>query len=585
MMKISRLLFTLGFIAVALSDCSCETKTNQRFPKLEVPAADNMSERTSLDFGQVQVKVKSVRKITVRNGGNVTLTVDKATTAAPFGVETMLPLNIEVNATAELMVSFTPTEPDQRVMGKLVLSANDPGRPSAEISLAGQGVLAVAKLVPNPIDFGDVYVGESKKVSLTLTNTGSDDLIVQEAAFSATTPATVTGDLSKLKVSLGSGTSAQVDLTWLPTGSASLSGALTLTLDAMQGGTLTVPIKGQSIQSVPSLCFKRDGTGVETCANVGQSSIDLPMGSFCDNRLFPSSCTDGGFSGKFYLKNEGNFPIAYSLTWDSLPYSSARCDGGSTTSDFTFSNLPMLADGGRQTKIVEPTVKLPANLSDPKPWETAPVSVSYRASSLCREDGADQARVSWTRQAQADAGELLGNNRMPGSLFMTIRAASQLPRAVTSDWSCGTASSPATVPCNAPFFGASNAGDAPLKITKVELWEEFPSLDGGDAGGPTGGFFQPCVAGSPGSPCEVFVWDKGDGGDPNQYAPHSLNPTTNPNQPTQRQLGSLTFGPGGRGCVDAGAACPNTGYRIYAVVSTDDPYSPTVISKIAGYGQ
>ena len=99
--------------------------------------------------------------------------------------------------------------------------------------------------------------------------------------------------------------------------------------------------------------------------------------------------------------------------------------------------------------------------------------------------------------------------------------------------------------------------------------------------------FQPCAANAPGSgsPCEVFVWANVDGGDPNQYQPHTLSAATNPSQPTQRQLGTLTFGPAGRGCTAPGAACPNKPYRVYAVVTTDDPYSPQVISKISGYAQ
>lgn len=587
-MKTPRLLLCLAFLGTTLTGCSCGTKTSSLASKLELPTPDLKGERSSLDFGQVQINVTSVRKILVRNGGTLALTVDQATAAAPFGVVmTNLPLTVAVSSTAELSVSFTPTEPDQRITGKLTLTSNDPARATAEISLAGQGVSAVAKVVPNPIDFGDVYVGEPKKVTVTLSNAGSDDLVVSAASFKGA-PVTVTADLTKLQAALGAGTTASVDVTWLPTGPETLTGVtLELTIDPMQGGSVSVPINGRTIQALPKLCFKQDGFGTETCADIAVNSANLPLGSYCDTRLFPG-CPDGGFTGKVYLKNEGNFPVSYSMSWNSLPYGSLRCDGGSTGSDFVFSNSAVLADGGRATVTSEATVKLPMNVTDAKPWETTPVSVSYRATSRCREDAADQARIVWTRQ-----GDPTGTTRMPGTLFMTMSAASQLPRAVTSDWSCGTSSSPASVPCSAPFFGVNNAGDAPLKVNAVELWEEFPSTDAGiDAGGPNGGFFQPCSANTPGSgsPCDAFVWlrslDGGtaDGGDPNQYAPHTLAASTNPSLPTQKQLGVLTFGPAGRGCVDAGAACPNQPYRIYAVITTDDPYSVQVISKISGYG-
>ena len=280
---------------------------------------------------------------------------------------------------------------------------------------------------------------------------------------------------------------------------------------------------------------------------------------------------------KLYFKNEGNVPVSYSLQYDALPYGSARCDGGSVASDFTFSNAPQLADGGQNPKFSVATTRLPMNATDPKPWETAPINITYRATSLCRDDAADQARVLWTRQ-----GEPTGTTRMPGTLFLTLSGSSQLPRAVNSDWSCGTMGSPATLPCEAPFFGVNNGGDAPLKVTQVELWQEFP-LTFGDGGGPTGGIFQACDPMNPSGDCAAFKWKQIDGGDPNQYAPHTLAAATSPSQPTQIVLGRLAFG---EACLDGGlTSCPNTQFRLYAVISTDDPYGPKVVTKISGYGQ
>ncbi len=576
-MKTSSLLLCAALVCAAFAGCKCETKTNERFPKFEIPGADGSGERTLLDFGQVQINAKSVRKILLRNSGNISLNVDKATTASPFAVETTLPLDIAVGATVELLVSFTPTEPDQRITGKLNLTSNDPKRETAEVSLAGQGITAVARVVPNPIDFGDVYIGETKKVTVTLSNAGSDDLVVKGAAFSATTPASVSTDLTRFKVTLGTGTTTNAELTWAPTADEVLTGKATLELmlDPMQGGLISVPIKGKSTFSLPKMCFKRDGTGLETCADITSTSVQLPVGSFCDNNL--GVCADGGFSGKLYFKNEGNVPVSYSLRYDALPYGTARCDGGSTDSDFTFSNAPVLADGGRSPKFTQSTVKLPMNATDPKPWETAPVTLTYRATSRCRDDAADQVQVLWTRQ-----GEPAGTSRMPGSLFLTLSASSQLPRAVNSDWSCGTSGSPATLPCDAPFFGVNNGGDAPLKVTKVELWQEF-NQSFGDGGGPTGGIFQMCDPMNPAGDCAAFTWKNIDGGNPNQYAPHSLPATTNPSQPTQIPIGRLSFG---EACLDGGlTSCTNTPFRVYAVISTDDPYSPKVVTKISGFGQ
>ena len=82
-----------------------------------------------------------------------------------------------------------------------------------------------------------------------------------------------------------------------------------------------------------------------------------------------------------------------------------------------------------------------------------------------------------------------------------------------------------------------------------------------------------------------FNWTTGLAGLIRKEASYSLVAATSPATPTQKAIGSLIFGPAGRGCVDAGAACPNTPYRVYAVVTTDDPFSPQIISKISGYAQ
>ena len=51
-------------------------------------------------------------------------------------------------------------------------------------------------------------------------------------------------------------------------------------------------------------------------------------------------------------------------------------------------------------------------------------------------------------------------------------------------------------------------------------------------------------------------------------------------------MGRLTFAPLGSGaCVNNGVACPNTLYRIYAVIRTNDPYTPAVVTRLQGVAQ
>lgn len=577
------LLSSLALVAA----CECGPKTNARLPKLELPASDG-SELTLFDFGQVQVGATTTASIRVRNGGASLLTVSEATTAAPFGVVAAgLPLLVPAGDEGSFEITFSPTVADKRETGTLSLASDDPNRKSATVSLAGTGITAVARGSPSPLAFGDVYVGESKSVGLTITNAGSSALEVQAAAFQGAPPS-VTANLQSLVGQIPGGMSKSVDVAWAPTSEGALAGAVQLTLLASQGGSLTVPLSGRGVQAVPRLCFKFDDTGLESCADATNVAVTLPVGSLCDNRLYGQAdagalqCTTltGQRSGKLYVKNDGNVQVRYSVQYQPLPYANVRCSGQSTLPDFLFSNTP---DAGAASYTVA-SATLPAMVTDMKPWESAPVSVTYRPLSYCREDSADQARILWTRQ-----GEPAGTSRQPGTMFLTLTGASRLPRGLPADLGFGAPGSPATVPFSQDFIGVVNAGDAPLIVTAVELWEELlpppTGPDGGalDGGGPNGGIFQLCGA-NLNSDCARFAWTT-DGGDPNLRAPLVLDAGT-ATTPSQAVLGRLTFAPNGSGsCVNNGVACPNQLYRIYAVVRTNDPYAPAVVTRLSGVAQ
>lgn len=125
-------------------------------------------------------------------------------------------------------------------------------------------------------------------------------------------------------------------------------------------------------------------------------------------------------SGKLYVRNEGNTPVSYSL--NITAGQPTRCDGGASI-DFRYANAPTTSDGGPQATWTAPTFKLPAAVSDPKPWETAPVAVTYRARSTCRGDESDLSTVLWTRQ-----GEPAGTSRRPNGMVATLTGASLLSK-------------------------------------------------------------------------------------------------------------------------------------------------------------
>jgi hypothetical protein len=547
-------------LALSLAGCSCEERTNRRFPKVEL-LDDVGNARTMVEFGQVQVNFTAKKTVRVRNGGNAALELTQATFSnAKFAAGEALPISIDVNGEHLLELTFTPTAPDVRETGTATLATNDPERPTVQLSLAGTGVTATAVLQPQALDFGDVYVGESKRITVAFTNAGSNELPVTDARLSTAVPASVTADLTPWKKTLAGGETAMVTVTFAPTAPGAISGALEVLLPAGVGDKSLV-ISGTGIRAEPRLCFRFEGSGVERCTD-GTQALDVRFGSLCDGRVYPADggllCElDGGVvpyarGGQLYFKNEGNTPVSYTVAFNAGQTN--RCDGGSTI-DFEFANAPALPDGGTQPSWSVATTRLPMHASDPKPWETAPIAVTYRARSACRGgDDSDIATVLWTRQ-----GEPAGTMRLPSSLVATLTGASLLaapePNGVTF-----TGNSP--MPQDVTLV--SNTGDGPVRLLSAALWQ---SSDGGLVPD------EPCSMVMSGS-CQFFTWLAG------PTLPVVLEGTTAPGGRVQKQVGRLAYGvfePDGGFYVP-----PSQPQRVFAIVETSDPYTPRVVVPIIG---
>ncbi len=555
-MRTSSFLLALA-ATLPLAGCSCDQNTVKRTPSIEVIDAMG-ADRTTVDFGKVQLTTTGTQQLRIRNAGAATLTISKADfSQAKFGVGTALPFTIEAAGDVMFPLTFTPTVADQHETGTVTLSTDDPQHPTVELSLLGTGVTAVALAQPATLAFGDVFETEMKRLTISLINTGSNDLPVSDAKLTSL-PASVTGDLSPLKQAVPAGGTASATLTFAPLALDTLSGSLDIVLGGSLG-TLSVPVTGRGVAAVPRFCFKFNDSAMEQCTVNGMDFLGVSVGSLCDARLYPpdggpSPCVgaDGGSapysrSGVMYLRNEGNTQVAYTLSFASQ--AGPKCDGGSTV-DFEFGNAP---DSGVTTWNVA-TASLPVALTDPRPWETPPVAVTYRARSACREDAADQAHVIWTRQDPA------GVLRQPGSLILNLSGQSQLPRGVPQD----VVFNQVSVPVTAAFVGVANTGDAPLHVRAVTL---HPALLDGGAG------YEPasCASSSVGG-CPFF-----------SFAAPLTVPTTLPGTlglPTTATLGTVVFG-----AASGPAPTRGTPYTVYAVIDTNDPYSPAVAAKLKGTAQ
>ncbi len=556
--KFEALVAAVALLSVA--GCECGTQTRKRFPKIEV-LDETGNARTSVEFGNVQLHFTATKKVRIRNAGAAALSLEKTEfTNAKFGVGTTLPVSIGVNEELEFPLTFTPSVADQRETGTVTLTTDDPEKPTVQLSLAGTGVTATAVVQPTTLDFGEVYVGEMKELSFALTNSGSNELPVTSATLLMADPG-LTADLTPLVKTLAGGETVTVTVRFAPTQQVVLMGSLELVLPNGVGNK-SIPLVGKGIQAVPKLCFKFDDSAFEQCTDgTAGMNLDVRFGALCDRRAYPIDgglpCElDGGLvayerSGKMYVRNEGNTPVSYSLNITAGQPS--RCDGGATI-DFAWGNAPAQADGGAPATFMIATTRLPMAVADPKPWETAPVSVVYRPRSACRGgDDSDLSTLIWTRQA-----EPVGTLRRPNSMLATLTGTSVLsepvPNAVTFT---GNSPTPQDVTL------VSNTGDGPVRLLAAELWQ---SEDGGMT--PT----VRCSAVSAG-PCTHYAWLNG----PN--LPQLLEGTNVPGARINKVIGRLAYGE----LNDAGMyQVPSQEQRVWVVVDTSDPYTPKVAVPIVG---
>jgi hypothetical protein len=556
----------LSFTLLAtFGGCRCGTSVSTRVPEMRVDGR-------ALDFGSVIAGRPHTRPFRVRNLGNGPLTLSSLTTAAPFSVTQQAPLTVEPGTELSLEVVFTPEQVGVRAQGELVIESDDPSERRLVVALSGTGVEAVLQAMPTALEFGEVYVGASKSLTLTLRNGGNAELTVESAEWAPGTPAApvVTADLSSLERRIAAGASISADITFSPAEPGALSGGLRLVLGG--GGPETVvSLGGAGVKATPQLCFQAAGSGMASCTPVDASpgtQLLVPLPATCDNRLFPpghlDACTGelpprpGVRKGRLFVRNAGNTSVRYSLRFNRMMGNRNPCGlAAAPAPDFAFSGAPVAADGGVEVEWSTPSVELAGGEDSPD------VEVTYTASSRCAQDAAEQAQVLYTKQ---------GTQPSVDGLMVTFSGTSLLPRAVASSLTIQ-----GTVPIQADFRGAANRGGAPFNVTAVNLFE-LPT----DGGAPIA-----CDPSSPtygSSDCSRFTWASG--GDPNANVPITVPASPDPSMEVVVTVGRLIFGESGQAVAFDGGVDPtgkpelNKPYRLRAVVNTTDPYNPQVASDI-----
>ncbi|MHC1737513.1 MAG: choice-of-anchor D domain-containing protein [Ignavibacteriaceae bacterium] len=197
----------------------------------------------TINYGNVQIDSTRRSSIEINNYGSADLIIDSAiVSGADFTLHAVLPLTIKPDSTKSLPITFKPTQ--NRVYKDSVLFYhNDPNFVFSKTLLNGAGVytLPFILLSENSLNYGNKRVKSSGYKTLTITNKGSDELIIDSAKTKTrhfffqklNTPIVVDSQLSK-----------SISLWFIPETYTNFSDTLTLYTNASNIRNVKIPLSG-----------------------------------------------------------------------------------------------------------------------------------------------------------------------------------------------------------------------------------------------------------------------------------------------------------------------------------------------------
>jgi hypothetical protein len=288
--------FNVQFAPTAAGNATANVNiaSNGTNPNLAVPVSGDgvtpgalAANPASLAFGSVQVGNSTNLSETLTNTGGSAVTISQANaTGTGFSVSGLaLPTTLNPAQSVTFTVSFAPAAAGA-VNGTLAIVSTASNSP-LNIPLSGRG-LAPGSLTATPsnVSFGNILLGNSPSVSVTLTNTGGSSVTISRASVSGT-GFSFNGLNLPLTLSAGQGTAFNV--VFAPTAAGSSSGTVVINSDAIDP-TLDVALSGTGVtqgqitpnpasQSFGNVVIGGSKTLTETLTNSGGTSLTISAAS------------------------------------------------------------------------------------------------------------------------------------------------------------------------------------------------------------------------------------------------------------------------------------------------------------------
>ena len=203
----------------------------------------------SLAFGNVAVGSSPTQTVTLTSSGTAAVKVNSATISGTgFTVSgSTFPVTLNPKQTLTLTVKFAPTA-SGAVTGALTINSTSSTNPTTLVSLSGTGTTSLQlTLSPSSLSFGDVMLGSSATLPVTLTSSGTTAVAVSSAAVSGT-GFTVSG--ATFPVTLNPNQAVTLTVKYAPTTGGAVTGKLTITSNSSTNPTANVSLSGTGMHSV-----------------------------------------------------------------------------------------------------------------------------------------------------------------------------------------------------------------------------------------------------------------------------------------------------------------------------------------------
>jgi uncharacterized membrane protein len=269
----------------------------------------------NLDFGTVTIGSSAQLTLTINNTGTATLTVSSI--GYPTGFSGDFSGTVTVGETTNVTVTFSPT--DATSYSGTITVNSDAASGTNTINASGTGTAGPTPAISlsGDLDFGDVTVGSSAQLTLTITNTGTAILTVSSINY----PTGFSGDFSG---TIATGETTNVIVTFSPIDVTTYSGTVTVNSDAASGVN-TVNASGTGA-AVPTPAISLSGDLSFGNVTVGSSAqLTLNITNTGTANLTVSSVTypigfSGDFSGVIAAGETTNVTVTFSPT-DATDYS------------------------------------------------------------------------------------------------------------------------------------------------------------------------------------------------------------------------------------------------------------------------